>query len=166
LLRSVRLLGEAPGLRRLLAPSVGDHAQERSVQHDIGHGIEPARAQIFGARDEVAGGVVDQVGERAGPEDFLDHGVDRGRIANVDAVALDRAAVFAAEIGGGDIAYRLAASADEYVGAERQEFLDHSFAEPGAAAGHQNAPAVKKSVLEHFLPLRVSGPLYHDGQGP
>ena len=123
------------------ADGVGD--VERPVQHDVGDSVESARAQILGARDEVAGGVVDEVGERPGLKNVLHHGVDRAGIANVDAVAFDLAAVFAAELGGGGIAYRLAASADEYVGAEREELLGHALAETGAAAGHQNAPAVK-----------------------
>ena len=132
------------------ADRVGD--VEGPVQHDVGDGVEPARAQILGARDEVAGGVVDEVGERTGLEDVSHHGVDRARIANVDAVGLDPAVIFPGEFGGRGVAHRLAPSADEDIGAERQEFFRHALAEAGAAAGHQDAPAAKKSVLEHLLP--------------
>jgi hypothetical protein len=129
------------------------------VQHDVGDRVEPARAQILGARDEVAGGVVDEVGERTGLEDVSHHGVDRARIANVDAVGLDPALIFPGEFGGRCVAHCLAPSADEDIGAERQEFFHHALAEAGAAAGHQDAPAAKKSVLEHLSPFRFSGTL-------
>jgi hypothetical protein len=146
------------------ADRVGDI--EGPVQHDVGDGVEPARAQILGARDEVAGGVVDEVGERTGLEDVSHHGVDRARIANVDAVGLDPAVIFPGEFGGRGVAHRLAPSADKDIGAERQEFFHHALAEPGAAAGHQDTPAAKKSVLEHLSPLRFSGTLSRRGPTP
>ena len=64
---------------------------ERAMHDDIGDGVEPARRQILGARDEIAGGVVDEAGERAVAENLLDHRFDRGGVADVDAVARRRA---------------------------------------------------------------------------
>ena len=93
---------------------------------------------LRGRRILVTGGVVDEVGERAGLEDVSYHGVDRARIANVDAVGLNPAVIFPGEFGGRRVADRLAPSANEDIGAERQEFLRHALAEPGAAAGDED----------------------------
>ena len=132
------------------ANGVGD--VEGAVQHDVGDGVETARAQIFGARDKISGGVVDEVGERARGEDVADHGVDRRGIADVDPIGADLAAVLAHEFGGGRLAHRFAPPADEDFGAESEKFFGHALAQPGAAAGHQDAPAAQQSVVEHALP--------------
>ena len=60
---------------------------EGAVHHDIGDRIETPRRQILAARDEIAGGVVDEIGERPVGKDRVDHLVDRLRVADVDAVA-------------------------------------------------------------------------------
>ena len=135
-------------------PAAADRVRdvEGAVEHDIGDSVESARAQILGARDEVSGGIVDEVGQRAGAEDIFHHGVDCRRIADVDPIGLDVAAMFGGELGGGGLADRFAAAADENVGAEREKLLGHAFAEAGAAAGHQDAFAAKQSVLEHRSP--------------
>jgi hypothetical protein len=57
------------------------------MHDDIGDGVEPARRQVLGARDEIAGGVVNEAGKRAIAENLFDHRFDRGRVADVDAVA-------------------------------------------------------------------------------
>ena len=122
---------------------------ERAVHHDVGDGVEAARAQIFGARDEVSGGIVDEIGERARGKDVGHHGVDRGSVADIDAVDADLAAMLAYQLGGGRFAHRFAASANNDVGAELKKLFGHPLAEPGAAAGDEDAPAAQQSILEH-----------------
>ncbi len=119
------------------------------MHDDIGDRIEAARRQVLGARDEIAGGVVDEVGERAFGENRLDHLVDRQRIPDVDAVAGHPAAMQVHQFGRGFIANALAAAADMDLGAELKEARGHRFAEPGAAAGDKNAPAGEKLLVEH-----------------
>ena len=101
------------------------------------------------ARDEIAGGVVDEVGEGALPKNVLDHLVDRERVADVDAVARHPAAMKVHQFGRGLVADDLAASADMDLGAELKEARRHRLAESGAAAGHQDAPASQKIFSEH-----------------
>ncbi len=132
------------------ADRVGD--VKRSVHHDVGDGVEAARAQVFGAGDEISRCIVDEIGERPGREDVRHHRIDRGRIADVDAIGGDLAAMFAHEFGGGRLAHGFPPAADEELGAEREEFFRHALAQPGAAAGHQDAPAAQQSVFEHALP--------------
>ena len=49
-----------------LADGMGD--VEGAVHHDIGDRVEAARRQVLGARDEVAGGVVDEPRQRTATE--------------------------------------------------------------------------------------------------
>ncbi len=87
----------------------------------------------------------------------LDHLVDRQRVADVDAVADHPAAVQVHQFGRGLVADDLAAAADMDLGAELQEARRHRFAEAGAAAGHENAPAGEKLIVEHrFHPKELS----------
>ena len=88
-------------------------------------------------------------GQRAVLEDFFDHVVDRERVADVDAERRHLSAMARHEVGGGVVANALAPSADVDLGAEREEFFRHALAEAGPAAGHQNAFAREKTVLEH-----------------
>ena len=128
------------------------------MHDDVGDRIEAARRQVLGARDEIAGGVVDEVGERAFRENRLDHLVDRERVADIDAVAGDPAAMQVHQFGRGFVADALAAAADMDLGAELEEARRHRFAEPGAAAGDKNAPAGEKLFAEHggFRPEELS----------
>ena len=119
------------------------------MHHDIGHRIEPARGQIFGAGDEVPGRIVDEVGQRAVPEDRLDHFVDRERIADVDAMACDPTAIGVHQFGRGFITHAFTTAANVDLGTELEETRGHRLAESGAAAGDKNAPAGKKFFVEH-----------------
>lgn len=130
-----------------LADGLGD--VERAVHHDIGDRVEAARRQILGAGDEIAGGVVDEVGQRPVGEDCFDHGVDGRGITNIDAVACHLAAVGLHQFGGRVVADALAAAADVDFGAELKKTGGHGFAEAGAAAGDENAPAGEKTVRVH-----------------
>ena len=123
------------------ADRVGD--VKGPVHHDVGNGVETARAQVFGARDEISRRVVDEVGERPGRKDVRHHRIDRGGIADVDAIGGDLAAMLAHELGGSRLAHGFPPAAYEELGAEREEFFRHAFAQPGAAAGHQDAPAAQ-----------------------
>jgi hypothetical protein len=116
---------------------------ECSVHHDIGDGVESAGAEIFGAGNEISGRIVDEVRERSRCKDVGHHRIDRGRVANIDAIGRDLAAVFADEFGRGRVAHRFSPTANENLRAERKEFLRHAFAQASAAAGHQNAPAAQ-----------------------
>ena len=79
---------------RRLHPALADRLRhvERAVEDDVGDGVEGARREALGRRDEVAGGVVDQAGEAAAvlPQ-RLDHRLDGGGIADVDAEGVDAA---------------------------------------------------------------------------
>ncbi len=122
---------------------------ERAVHHDVGDRIEAARRQVFGARDEISGGVIDEVGEGALGENRLDHLVDRERVSDVDAVGGHPAAIQVHQFGRGFVADALAAAADMDLGAELKEARGHRLAEPCAASGDKNAPAGEKLFTEH-----------------
>ena len=127
------------------------------MHHDVGDGIEAARRELFRARDEIAGGVVDEIGEGALGPDRLDHLVDGQRVADVDAVADHTPAMQVHQFGRGLVADALAAAADMDLGAEFEESRGHGFAEAGAASGHENAPPGEKLIVEHrFHPEELS----------
>ena len=94
-------------------------------------------------------------------EDVLDHLVHGRRIADIDAVARDLAAGLVGQLERGGVAHRLAPPADEDLGAKLEKLRRHLLAEPGAAAGHQNALRFEDAILEHgrapcvrcFLPV-------------
>mgnify|MGYP001114608555 CR=1 FL=1 len=137
------LLGRDPALADRLG-----HV-ERAVHDDVGDGVEAARRQLLGARDEIAGGVVDEVGEAAVAKDGLHHLLDRERVADVDAVTGDAAAMEIHQLGRGLVAHDLAPAADVHFGAELEEARRHRLAEARAAAGHEDAPSSQKIFLEH-----------------
>src|SRR5690348_2897094 len=122
---------------------------EGAVHDDIGDGIEAARRKLFTARDEIAGGVVDEVGEGTAGPYLLDHFVDGLRVADVDAVAHHASAILVHQFRRGLVAHDLAPSADMDLGAELEKTRRHGFAEPGAASGYEDAASGEKLVLEH-----------------
>jgi hypothetical protein len=101
------------------------------------------------ARDEIAGGVIDEIGERALGENRLDHLVDRERVPDVDAVAGHPSAMQVHQFGRGLIANAFSAAADMNFGAKAEEARGHRFAKAGSATGDQNAPAGKKMFVKH-----------------
>src|SRR5260221_13693790 len=123
------------------APAHGVGHVERAVHDDIGDRIEAARRQVLGARDEIAGGVVDEIGERALDENRLDHLIHRERISDIDAVARHPAAMEVHQLGRGFVADAFAAAADMNLGAKLQEACRHRLAETGAAARATKSPA-------------------------
>src|SRR5579871_2054539 len=127
---------------------------ERAVHDDVGDCIKTARAELFGARDEISGGVVDEIGQRTLAKDGLDHLVDRKGIANVDTMTRHPTAIEIHQFGRGLVAHYLAAAADMNISAELEESPGHGFAKPGAASGHENAPAGEKIFPEHRCHLR------------
>ena len=122
---------------------------ERAVHDNVGHRIEATRAQFFRARDEIAGRIVDEVGEGTLAKNRLDHLIDRKCVADIDAVARHPAAIEVHQFGCGFVADDLAAAADMDLGAEFEETRGHRFAQTGAASGHENAAACEKLILEH-----------------
>src|SRR6185295_19632826 len=106
-------------------PALADRLRdvERAVEDDVGDGVERARREALGRRDEVAGGVVDEAGEAAAflPE-RRDHLLDGGGIADVDAEGVDaRFRELLAPRLGGRVADLLPPAADRDVGAEAEE---------------------------------------------
>src|SRR6516162_2879984 len=122
---------------------------EGAMHDDIGYSVEPARRQVLGAGDEITGGVVDEAGERAFAENLLDHRLDRGGVADVDAVARDTPAMRLHQFRGGLLADALAPAADGDLGPEAEEPLGHRLAEPCAAAGDEDLLACEEAVDEH-----------------
>ena len=86
-------------------------------------------------------------------ENLFDHRVDRGGVADVDAVARDASAMCFHEFVGGRLADALAPAADGDFGAEAKKPLGHRLAEPRAAAGDEDFFARKQAVDEHVLSL-------------
>src|SRR6266436_3540755 len=131
------------------APPDGVRDIERAMHDDVGHRVEAARAQLLGARDEIAGGVVDEIGEGTFAEDVFHHLVDRERVSDIDAVAGHAAAMEVHELGRGLVADDLAAAADVDVRAKLKKTRGHGFAEPSATSGYEDAPAGQEIFIEH-----------------
>lgn len=76
------------GLQPSAAASHG--AVQSPHEHDADHRLESAGGKIFGAGDEISGGVVDENVERAATPDRVDHAVDGIEIAHVAGKSVDR----------------------------------------------------------------------------
>jgi len=127
------------------------------VHHDVGDGIKTARRELFRARDEIAGRVVDEIGEGTFGPDRFDHFVDGHRIADVDAVADHTPAMKVHQFGRSLVAHDLASAADVNLGSQLEKPCSHGLAEAGAASGHENAPPGEKLIVEHrFHPRGLS----------
>jgi enoyl-CoA hydratase/carnithine racemase len=79
----------------------------------------------------------------------LDHVIDGGGIADVNAVADHLAAMRLHQLGGGVVAHHLAAAADMHFGAELEKLRRHRLAEAGATAGDENTAALEQILREH-----------------
>jgi hypothetical protein len=89
------------------------------VKDDVSDGVEGARRQGFGGRDEIAGGVVHQAGEAAAFPKLLHHVIDRLGDADVHLEGVDAPIGIGLTPGrGGFVQHRLAAPADCEIGAE------------------------------------------------
>jgi hypothetical protein len=87
------------------------------VKDDVSDGVEGARRQGFGGRDEIAGGVVHQAGEAAAFPKLLHHVIDRLGDADVHLEGVDASiGIGRAPGGGGLVQHRLAAAADREIG--------------------------------------------------
>ena len=101
----------------------------------------------------------------AGGPQRLDHVFDRGRIAYVDTEGVDAPVRVRGTPGGrGVVAHRFAPAADGHVGAQLQEALGHRLAQPGAAAGDQNALASHEFRVEHAVSPVVWGRSSYQGR--
>ena len=123
------------------------------MQDDAQDRVDRARAQRFGARDEVTGGVVDQRIERSRRPDRLDHRLDLARVTDIADVPGDPFRKLRREPGGGFFEHVLPAAADHHRRPQFQEASGHALAETGAAAGDENALAAEKIAREHCLLL-------------
>ena len=111
---------------------------------------KPAGGEVLGAADEVARGVVDEAGERSAVlPDRLDHGVDRGGVADVHRVRLHRAPVLRNELGRGLVEDRLPSAAQVEIRAQLEVLVGDLAAETGAAAGDEDALALQEIGSEH-----------------
>src|SRR6202790_4336151 len=122
---------------------------ERPVHDDVGDRVEAARRKILGARDEIAGGVVDEIGERPVLEDRLDHLVDSESVADIDRVAGDATAIEVHQFRRGFVADDLAAASDLALPPDPEKAPGHPFAEPGPPTGHKNTPPCEELFSEH-----------------
>lgn len=86
------------------------------------------------------------------------HVLDRGGVADVARVGLDRADV--AELAGRALEHFGAAAADDDARAELEKAPRHALSQPGAAARDQDALAVEESVTEHGTPSASLEQLY------
>ncbi len=124
---------------------------ERAHEHDADYGIECAGGKIFGAGDEVSGSVVDEYIERGMFPDSVDHRFDGVEIADVAWKGLNCASAGGGEFGCGLSEYGFAAAADVDHCTEFEEALSHAFAEARASPGDEDAFAVEKIFLEHYV---------------
>jgi len=124
---------------------------ERAHQHDVDDGLPSIGREVFGARDEVSSGVVDEDVERSFFPDGFEHPVDCFKAADVAGYGMNR--TFGAQLVGGGFQYFLATSADVNRGAEFKEAGCHPFAESGPAAGDEDPLVLQEVFVEHSLHL-------------
>lgn len=106
--------------------------------------------RAFGRADEVAGGVVDEPGERALGEDVRMPSRRPGasRMSTEKAFTSPPCAR-ASPRSAASSSTPCARTADHDIGAELQETLAHRPAQTGAAAGHEDALAAHQILVEH-----------------
>src|SRR5579863_3970651 len=109
------------------AASAGHGAVEGAHQDNVDDGVPCAGGKLFGAGDEISGGVVDENVERGFGPDGVDHGFYGFETANVAGDGVDRA--FGGELSGGLLEDFYAAAADVDGGSEFEEALGHALAE-------------------------------------
>ena len=126
-----------------------ERAIHRAVQRRRENRVGGAERQLLGLRDEGCGGVVDQHIERRIAPDRVHHGVDSGPVANVAADRGHLAAKFAAHLSRGRLQQFEPAAADDQFGAKLDEAASHRSAEPGAAAGDQDALSRQQAFFKH-----------------
>src|SRR5208337_1915068 len=141
---------DGPGVRGLEpAASAGHGAVQRAHEHDVDDGVPRAGREVFGAGDEVAGGVVDEDVEGSLAPDGIDHGFDGFKTADVAGEGVDGS--LGREFGSGLFENFCAAAADVDRGSEFEEAFGHAFAEAGASAGDQDALRLQKIGAEHLF---------------
>jgi hypothetical protein len=115
--------------------------------------VRSTKRQLLGLRDEGRGRVVDENVDRPITPDRIHHRIDCDAIADVAALHGDLAAGTAAHVGSGRFQQFQPAPADHEVSAKLQEAAAHRRAEPGAAAGDQDALSLQQAFFKHcFLP--------------
>src|SRR5215471_14857663 len=136
-------------LCRQPAAPAGHGAVQRPHEDDVDHRLPGVRRELFGARDEVPGRVINEYVERPVIPDGLDHLFDAVEIANVARERVDWPRRL--QLIGGGVQYFLPASADVDGGPEFEEAAGHAFAGSGAAAGDEDALVQQEVLVEHNL---------------
>src|SRR6185437_7666989 len=117
-------------------------AMERTLKDDPNHGVECVRGELFGAGEEVAGGVVHEGIDAAewGAE-FLfrcgDGGLDGGEVAHV-GTSIGGAGAFGSNVGNGLLQRVFTAANEEQGGAEIGKAEGHRAAEAGSPTGDED----------------------------
>ena len=133
------------------AAAAGQGAVEGSHEHDADNGVPCAGRKVFGAGDEVSGGVVDEDVERELRSRWSRSWLRRRRDCERRRGWRGLCLRFLGEFGGGLLEDFFAAAADVDRGSEFEEALGHAFAEAGAAAGDQDALVLQKVGSEHLV---------------
>src|SRR5215469_17074079 len=128
----------------LCAPAGGGDV-DGADQDDSDHGFEGPQGKLLGARQKISRGVVDQDVERAVFPNGLDQCFDGLGIADVAGMRMNGSAQF---LGRGCENF-FSPPADVDGCSQFEEAASHAFAEPGAAAGDENALVAKQILLEH-----------------
>ena len=106
---------------------------------------------------KVAAALLTSTSSGAVAPDRIQHGIDRGAVANVASDRGDLAAGIAAHLGRRRLQQFEPAAADDQFGAKLDEAASHRGAEPGAAAGDQYPLSLEQAFFEHrFIPTRHS----------
>src|ERR1700694_3113799 len=123
---------------------------ERAVEHDVGDRVEAVRREVLGRADEIAGGVVDQAGQRSAfVPDALRHRIDRSGISNVDRMSAHDAAMACNQLPGGVVQHAAAPAAEPELRAQLEVAGGDLLAEACAAAGNEDALTLEQTFLEH-----------------
>src|SRR5690606_6247755 len=122
---------------------------EGAVEDDLDHGIEAAGRQILARAQEVAGRVVDHVGDRAelGLE-RIESGVDPLALAHVGAGPRCGAAELR-DLGRDRLQRLDAATEQRNLGPELGAAQRHGLAESGASTGDEDRVSVESVAAEH-----------------
>src|SRR5579863_979958 len=125
---------------------------ESAVEHDADDGVEGIRAQLFGARHEVTGGVVDDRVDAAelfvGSVGGRFHGAVVSYIAASKSGRASAATNFVADFAQG----LLAPSHQEHARAKHRKMQGHGAPQARATATEKNRPTLEHVLLEHESP--------------
>src|ERR1700678_328720 len=137
------------------AASTGHGAVQSSHEHDVDDGLPGARGKLFGARNEISGGIVNENIEWGLLPYGIDHRFDGIGIAHVTWKSVNGAFCRCGEFGGSSLENVFAAPADVDGCSKFEETLRHGFAKAGAAAGDEDSFVLEKIGAKHARLPRV-----------